>query len=210
MTIEDTKMKENEQNKILVDLVTKYREKRDPVIFSKILEETDKLLLNTVYKCIKKWPYLRRVELQDLYQTAILGLYKAISGVHIYKRKIVRKKEDKPIARIVGYVKAEIKQVYSNYNRRVLGSSVLEDKCVFEESVSKNLEHEDYMRKLNEYVKSGIVTEQDYSILVRHFADEMTYKIIGEQERLSRAAICVRVKKAIAKLRRAFKRDGIE
>jgi len=205
-------MKKDVRNKILIDLVAKYQEERDPVIFSKILEKTDKLLLHIIYKCIRKWPYLRQEDMQDLYQTAIIGLYKATSGISVYKRKEEKKelKDKWIVARIVGYVKAEIRQTYSNYNRRILGSSVLEDKCIFEENVSKNLEHEDYMRKLNEYVGSEIISKQDYRILVNHFVEELTYKIIGEQEGLSRAAICVRVKKALGKLRRAFKRDGIE
>lgn len=204
-------MEKNNRNKVLTGLVDRYREKRDPIIFDKILKATDLLLLSVIYKCVKKWPYLKQVGLQDLYQTAILGLYKAISGIQIYKRRVRKDKlKDKIVARIVGYIKAEIKQTYSYYNRKVLNFSALEDKCIFEESVSKNLEHEDCMRKLNEYVKSGVVTEQDYGILLKHFVGEMTYKTIGEEEGLSKTAICVRVKKAIEKLRRAFKRDGIE
>lgn len=64
-------------SEVLKDLVTEYQKTSDPVVFSQILLRTDRLVYWTVHQMRRRFWYLRYENMNDLYQTGVVGVYKA-------------------------------------------------------------------------------------------------------------------------------------
>lgn len=85
---------------VLRRLVTEYQQSKSGAIFEMIIMRSDDLLLATIYKQMRARPYLRHIDMRDLYHSAIVSLNKAILSV---------KKDEsgfRVISRIYAYVKA--------------------------------------------------------------------------------------------------------
>lgn len=96
-------------------LISDYQECPTSETFSLLLLKFDKLLVYIILKMRKKLAWLREVELEDLYHTAILGFAIAL-------KKIPKDcKPSKVPAYISAYVKAEIKKMYRYLCREEAG-----------------------------------------------------------------------------------------
>lgn len=91
---------------IIRELVTEYQQTHSGVVFSKILKRVDKLLLKTIHIHAKRRPHLLKVDLRDLYHSAIVGLGRAALTAKDNETG------NKLIARIIAYVKCELNNNY--------------------------------------------------------------------------------------------------
>jgi RNA polymerase sigma factor (sigma-70 family) len=192
------------QNQILKDLVLEYQNSKSGILFHKILKRVDKLIVYIIYKYRKTLPYLQSEDIRDLYQASVIGISKAL------KLNLPENDEtgDKLIARIIGYIKAEIRQEYPDHKHEVASlDSVpdLDSKFMSPDLVSKNLEIQDDINKLMKLVEKGVVSKQDFRILTKKFVEKKSYTVIGEEEGLHRTTVALRIKNALKKIRREFK-----
>ena len=92
------------QQEVLPKLVKEYQETGSKKAFEGILKRVDNLIISSLNKYDRYFPYLQRVDFDSKYQTALVGLGKALVST--------RPEEDggKITARILAYIKSELKQ----------------------------------------------------------------------------------------------------
>jgi RNA polymerase sigma factor (sigma-70 family) len=192
------------REEMLSQLVTEYQPTRSPIVFEKILIRVDKLLLKTLHMMIKSRPYLTTVGVEDLYQTEILGLYKALDtalptedGGHI-------------VARIIAYARAEVSKAYPyrKYGKIKLFSEIEDEErqiyCtgqifnskqkkwfdgVPDDRIENNAEFSFLLDRLSELVQNGKLTYKNLNLLKKHYFDGMTTKEIAKEKGCSRQNI---------------------
>jgi len=216
-----------EKYQILKELALKFVSSKDPLIFAKIVKRVEKLLLYTIYKARRTKPYLKKVELQDLYQTAVIGLYRALLKV----------KEDEPgsklVYKITRYVGNEIAKDNKRTDKITVPYSIadvafqvhlyftdmpqfqehisqIENKLVEDAVVYKNLEMEFIRERFSKLLEDEVLSFEEFEMLVMHFVDNKTYKDIAKQFGYSHVTVSKRTNNTLNKLRFEFRRRGWE
>lgn len=164
----------------LKDLILRYNagnaeftEAGENKTFMEILVIVDKLLLYWVWKFKKQYKFLRVLENQDLYQTSICSVSKAIKGVTPdFERTTI-------IKRLYGYVRRNILKKALMYHEKEKAFSYLPE-CflqIYEETVDdshvrRNLIMEDFFKKLEDMIESGEIKKKNLFVLYfRHYLD---------------------------------------
>lgn len=216
-----------EKYQTLKELALEFVWNKDPSTFLKILKKVDRLLLYTIHKDRKGKPYLKKVELQDLYQTAVIGLYKALLKV----------KEDEPgsklVYKITRYVGNEIAKNFKKTNRITFPFSIadiafqvhlysadmpqswkhisqIEDKLIEEDVVYKNLEMEFIRERFLKLIEEGVISFEEFEMLNLRFVDGMTYMDMKKHFGASHVTISKKIEDALNRLRYEFRRRGWE
>jgi DNA-directed RNA polymerase specialized sigma subunit len=164
------------QQDVLRELVTEYKKSKDTTTFSKVLKRVDKLLLFVIHKHVRQRPHLGKVELRDLYHSAIIGLGRAMLTSHAYETG------DKLVARIIAYVKCELNNTYPlNTIRRFCTFVSLEGEgeiCVGSK-VEENVEFTLLCDRYIEMLMQGHISHIDSIIFLMRFGNGDTYREIG-------------------------------
>jgi RNA polymerase sigma factor (sigma-70 family) len=192
------------REEVLRDLVTEYQPTRSPIVFEKILMRVDKLLLKTLHMMIKSRPYLATVGAEDIYQTEIVGLYRALDTV------LPTEDGGHIVARIIAYIRAEVKKdyPYRHYGKVKLFSEIEDEEgqicCtgqiltskqkewfegVPDDRVENNAEFSLLFERISELVNSGKLTYEHLGLLKKHFFDGKTTKEIAQEKGCSRQNI---------------------
>lgn len=223
----------NENHKYLRDLTTEFRSSNNPATFEEILKIVDKLLLYVIYGARRSKPYLRKVGLQDLYHTAVLGLHQALGTV----------KDDEPgskiIYRIVRYVQNEIGKdnKHNRTNKVSFPFSIADisfqvnlhsfdmahsgkfisqiEKLLIasDSSVCRSLEGEFTRDRFAKLIEEGIITSQEFEMLCMHYVYGMSFTDIAGQMDSTVSTISRKIEKVLNRLRFEFRRrnwEGIE
>jgi hypothetical protein len=193
---------ENTSKEVLKGLILQYKQSKDSEVFEQILSRVDKLIEYEVFLLRQKCPHLRREDKQDLYQTAILGLYTAINYVN---------EEDSPSivpAKLVVYMKAEIKKTYPN---AIITCGSPEDLEVPEKGAFDEVEYNEIREVLDGLVNRGIIEKRDLDFLEMKFSLELTLKEISKLSSPHVTEECVRrrIQKTLNKIRYEFRKTGI-
>ncbi len=161
-------------HEILAGLFEEYRQNRDAVSFAKILKRVDLLLLKTIHRYTSYQPHLAKVSFWDLYQTSIVGLGRAIlSGKST-------EAPEKTTARIVSYVKGELKKTYplDTLHRfctfKLMGDSVQDCKPWAQsqedrQAVEHNAELSMLRDKYKQMLADRVMSEEEFDLFVRRF-----------------------------------------
>lgn len=194
---------------VIRELVTEYQQTPDVVTFSRILKRVDKLVLKTIHIHTKRRPHMLKIDLRDLYHSAIVGLGNAISTAKDNETG------NKLIARFIAYIKAslnkdyplntknqffnfkfldEITDTYDTRDREI--HTVKEIELVAELSIMRD----EYVNML--FYKH--ISDKDFMILVMRFGQSMTYKEIGEVIKTSEQNAGERAKKILKKVQEWF------
>lgn len=216
-----------EKFQILKELALEFVSSEDPLIFAKILKRVEYLLLYTIHKVRIAKPYLKKVEQQDLYQTAVIGLYRALLKV----------KEDEPgsklIYKITRYIGNEIAKDFKRTGKITVPYSIsdvafqvhlyftdmsqfqahirrIEDKLVEDAAVYKNLEMGFIRERFSKLLGEGVISFDEFEMLVMRFVDDMTYKDIAKQFGSSSVTVSKRIEDTLNVLRHEFRRRGWE
>lgn len=169
---------------VIKDLVMEYQIARDPVCFSKILKRTDRLLLSTIHKHVRR-RNLRKVDLRDLYHSAIVGLGRAALT------SPENETPDKVIARIIAYVRLEIDNDHWKRHKPSDDKQVpfeildTEDFSLLDEDIEKTAEFELLVKLLSEAVLEKALTSQEISLFSARFLRGKGYKAIGEELKIT-------------------------
>ncbi len=197
-------MGDNQHEKIR-ELVSKWKEAKDQWytrdwIFKKILISVDKLLIYEVMQCIRRNKRLREINPQELYNTAIVGLCLAIKGV----------KDQDPggriLTRIITYVKKEIDKTFLRKSNKILTSNLdsIKDGLSVQSPEFTNIEFEEMANLVNELIKRGEITKEDYEMVVDHAVNGLSYTEIGKRKNLHYITVSKRIKTVLAKLRKRY------
>lgn len=187
---------------VLKDLILQYKQSKDNRVFEQILSRVDKLIEYEVFLLRQKCPHLRREDKQDLYQTAILGLYTAINYVNVI---------DPPeivLAKLVVYMKGEIKKTYL---RGIITCGSPENLGFSENADFNEIEYNEIMEVLKGLVDRGVIEKRDLDFLEMKFSLELTLKEISQlsDPHVTEECIRKRIQKTLNKIRYEFRRMGI-
>lgn len=194
---------EQVSKEVLKDLVLQYQQDQSPETFGRILEKVDKLILYEIHRLRRKCPHLRQEDTQDLYQTAIVGLYTAISYVT---------EQDSPdivLAKLVVYLKAEIKKNFPQANvtfETLKAAEVVEAK----DTLFHNLQYNEILEILKQLVISGIVTQKELDLIRMRFAEGLTYRKIAEKNGLYESTVRLKIQKILDRIRHQLRVKGIK
>lgn len=213
--------------RLLKELALEFVDGKDSSIFLEILLKVDNLLLYTIYKARKSKPYLRKVELQDLYQDAIVGTYKALLKF--------RKEEpgSKLIYKITRYITNEIAKHYKRTNKVAFPFSVsdiafqvhlyfsdlphlemyinqIENKLVEKTPVYKKLELEFMRDRFTKLIEEDVISPEEYDMLIMHCVNNITYKDIAKLFDTSQPTVSRKIRDALNRIRWEFRRRGWE
>ena len=141
-----------EQLKITQKMILEYKGNRDAQIFEDILVRIDDSILGMVYTLIRKY-YFNQPNIQDLYQCAISGLYKAIDAVS--------EKDDYNylLRKIYTYVR---KEVFQQYGEKVRFKNIDPDKFDDKSSyfpLDENIVQEERIHFLSSLLPSGFLNK---------------------------------------------------
>lgn len=173
------------QQDVLRELVTEYKKSKDTITFSKVLKRVDKLLLFVIHKHVKQRPHLGKVDLRDLYHSAIVGLGRAMLTSHAIETG------DKLTARIVAYVKLELNNDYPlNQRRRFCTFVVFEGEVHVDSKVEENVESILIYERYAEMLRRGHISHKDSIIFLMRYALGAKYSdiaaVIGTSEQNAR------------------------
>ncbi|MHA1302500.1 MAG: hypothetical protein ACTSPI_02215 [Candidatus Heimdallarchaeaceae archaeon] len=197
-----------EKHQMLKTAALLYVESRDPAVFLRIINKVDRLLKYNIHRLIYVRPYLRSVEFQDLYQTAIIGLYYAV----------LKTKEEEPgsklIYNIVRYISNEVIKKYKGRPYDKLSTTSFEQtvaqNLVDTVEVYKDLEIKFNLERIVKLTKEDVISFEELQLLCMRFSQGMTYKNMAIWAGVSRITVTKKVENAVHRLRYEFRRRGWE
>jgi len=192
---------DNTSCEILKDLVLIYQETKEPLIFDKILRRIDKLVIFILYKCKQKYYQLHKVEFSDLYQSAIVGVYRGIqtaketeSGGEIQ-------------ARIISYMILEMKSGYVTKAKKLFSSE--KNKVVLGESVYNSLQIQDFINLIKKLVLCGRVDKKGFELIKLRYLEGMKVKDIAELLKTTSPYVSQKIQDTLCQIRVAFRLKGL-
>lgn len=105
--------KQSKKLEVLKIRILEYQKEQTTAKFEEILLLTDNLVLYFVHKYRRWYSHLRIVPIEDLYQTAIIGLYYAITTSPSTEHP------DRLPARIGSYIISKLNQMYRNSEKEI-------------------------------------------------------------------------------------------
>jgi RNA polymerase sigma factor (sigma-70 family) len=198
-------MMEEGEHQYLKELALEYVRLRNPLIFEAIIIKVDKLLMFTIRKVRAFLPYLRAVEIQDLYQDAIVGLHKGLLKV----------KEDEPDTKVLYWIVRNVTDEIVKCNRRVKKSAQSFEKIADEELVDttpvyKDLELAAIRERFWKLMDEGVLSFDEFQMLIMRVIHGMTYKDIAKQFGSTKVTVSKRIKDVLNRLRHEFRRRNWE
>lgn len=176
-------------------LVTEHRYTNDgakrKILFGQILERVDKLLISKVIECSKRHRQLDGIDRQELYNTAVVGLHRAIttardtdSGSNIQ-------------ARIINYVREEIRKTYLGRKRRILtiDPASIRDLIQTETNEFDEIECKEIVSRIIKMVENGEISREDFNMLLDNAVNGNSYTEIGRKKGMQYTTVSNRIKK---------------
>jgi len=181
------------RQQIIKQLMLEYQKNPTSVLFAKILKRTDKLLLHIVHNLLSTKPHLQEIDIEELYHEAINGLGKAALTIK-------EKDQDRYVpARIVAYVKAEIRSAYPYHPKEI----PLKNKDIKNLNCSSKTEMLGDLIDLEKLLLKLTYEEQD--LLSKRFFLCLSYKKLGLLFHVTPGAMWQRVQLILTKLKEGFK-----
>jgi len=148
-------------------LMLKYSQEPTPELFTLILERVDDVLVGIVYKIATKYFFIEP-NIQDLYQCAILGLYKLLVATN------EKHKPEMLVGRLYSYARSEIFQKYAI--KRKLKHALPKESTIF--PVDTKLIQEEQLAYIGSLIDQGIICEEDMQLLQRKFVHNQSVREI--------------------------------
>lgn len=179
------------RQEIVKRLMLEYQQEKDKIVFAKILKRVDHLLLYIIYNLLRARPHLRKVQVQELYHEAVVGLSRAALSM--------KRKEDAKFipARIGAYVKLEIGKTYKYRPEGIIVSKNSPEFCKRELNLVEEVL--DLCEVLHEF------SEEDQILFQERFCKGLTLKEIGKTFHISHTGVGYKLKKLLNRLRKRLK-----
>ncbi len=187
----------------LLNLILQYKLSGDDEILCEILKRLDGWIITVIVSLKKSWRYLEAVSLNDLYQTAVVGVLVMIS----------RLPKDEPSVKLAQRVKSysicEIRKTYGKYWYEVPVSQLcdeISDDYIFVEpceNIRIELEVSDfYLNLFPRLTGLGVITEKEYRCLNAYYIVGLLHKDIAKQEGFTRSRVTQVINEARQKIKR--------
>lgn len=186
-------------------LLLQYRYSRISATFMCIVRGLDGWIITIIRRLKKQWGYLREVDSNELYQTAIVGVAKAFN-------KIPKDENPALLAQWVkAYIVAEIRKTYSHQGFEIPASQLIAEyedievllvrKGMFSE-IRRELEGRDLCELLPRLVTLGTITDRELRCLRACYLQDFSHTDIAKLEGLTRSRITQIISGALSKIRR--------
>jgi len=193
-----------EQLQIIKDLFLSYQKTPDEETFYQILKRVDRMLTEVVVKFSKI--YFFNASVQDLYQTAIVGLWQAVKHFNpTYKETAIPKC-------ILFRVR---KEMFSTYGKKKFNTSQYMYEHPFypeKMDINFNLIQEDVQKIIEEAINSEKISEEDLHLIVLIYIENIPiseiFRIFGDRWGKSYTTINKKVEKISRILRKEFEKSG--
>lgn len=191
----------------LRELASEYKKTRNPAIFSIILKRVDKLLAKTIWDIRRQYEVAKEVPQQDMYHTAILGVYAAILSV---------KNNDTGLtvyARIVNYVKREIDKTYirrmiteNNAFGVIDHSKLINDKIILENIPAEDItEQRMLLQDMRNLCLGGKISLDDIRFIDYIYTHGLKMSAIARKYKTTLYLVNLRHQKILKTLRKYLK-----
>jgi RNA polymerase sigma factor (sigma-70 family) len=192
-----------EQLKIIKDMIVEYQVTQDKDVFFEIIKRMDRMLVETVMMFSRQ--YKIRAPIQDIYQTGILGLAKAVNKFKTnYKETAIPKC-------VLYWVRLELLDTYRTYpidGEKYKAEHPEEDKT----DITDGLIQEDIRQVIENCVTSGKLTDEDVCLLILIYIENMPvseiFNIFGTKWGKTYTTINKRVATATRILKKEFIING--
>jgi len=191
-----------DKHQALKDLALKFDESSDPQVFVRVLLKVDKLLKFQIWQIRRRNPHLCEVDFYDLYQTAVIGLYRALAKV----------REDEPGGKLIynirRYIDNEIVKDYKDPSRSLVcvPFDVVQDELFDTTEVYADLEREFIRDRFEKLIKDGVISQEEFAQVHKHFVEGVSYKDTARRGRHSTGTISKKVRDSLNRLRFEFRR----
>ncbi len=202
------------RGEILRQLVTEYQEHHDSIVFEKILRRVDSLLLSTVHHHIQTRPHLQKIDMRDLYHTAIVSLGRVIVVV---KPKAT---PERIVQLIISYVKNELNVTYPLNTIHRFCTFVSLDAVDYHKPSTQQIQEQDLVERKIELehirelyakaIKEDIITQADFDLMILRFVDEEKYAVIAKQLNCAIATVQERCETLRLRMRCWLENHGVE
>jgi len=199
-------MEEELVHQILKELVFEYKKNKDPKVFETLLGRIDDLIVYVVLKFVHGNPQFNNIELQDFYQSAIVGLYKGIdSAIEKESGAILQ-------ARLIAYIKSEMLAFCRKLNEKPAFVEFYKSKdtVVPEESVYRDIESEFLAKRYQKLIDNKVISSEEYRLLILRYADRMKIKDIAVEIKRSTSFVRRRLRDSLNRIRYTLRRKGFE
>jgi len=197
-------MTNNTPRQILKKLALEYKQTHEQVIFCKILKRIEGLIIHTIVKFLSVRPHLQGVDLQEYYNSAIVGLHNALNTVKESEN------EDQLIARFIAYMKDEMLKISSETVKRKAFYVVSKVDVVSEESIYRDLECEFLRERFQKLIADEVISFEEFNLLVMKFVNDMTYKDIAKKVGRNYQWVSITINNSLNRIRRELRRQGLE
>jgi DNA-directed RNA polymerase specialized sigma24 family protein len=182
-------------SEVLRDLVTRYQQAVDTDTkkrsFERILARVDRLLIAKAMQMHSQRRQLENIDAQDLYQCAVVGLYRALEGVKDHNTG------DNIQARIISYAKEEIRRTYLGKKRQMytVDPSTMVD--VYDENVPEftRVEVNEVIAGIMHMLELNEISRDSFEMLVDNSVNGLSFAEISKRRHLHWTTVSSRVKK---------------
>jgi len=185
-------------SEVLRDLVTRYQQATDKDTkaraFERILARVDRLLIAKAMQMQNQRRQLDLIDTQDLYQCAVVGLYRALDGVKPHNTG------DNIQARIISYAKEEIRRTYLGKKRQMFTvdpETMVDVHDEDDEDVPEftRVEVNELIAGIKQMLEAGEIERIDFDMLVDNSVNGISFSEIGRRRHLHYTTVSGRVKR---------------
>lgn len=200
----------NVQHQVLKRLAFEYRDalgEERALIFRKILRRIDNLVLYQARKFLFVRSQLKDVDLQELYDIAIVGLYKGLESIKEEETGAVLQ------ARLIAYMKSELKQAIRSMGIKRKGvQKVISTRLtvVPEETVWQELESEFLRKRFQKLIVDDVISSEELNLLTMRYVHGIRIKEIAERVGRTPWWVGKAVKDICNRIRWEWRRQGWE
>jgi len=114
------------------------------------------------------------------------------------------------VARFVVYMKDEMLKICSETVKKKAYYSVFKSGVVSEELIYRDLESEFLKERYQKLIRDGVISSEEFDLLVMRFVDEMTYKDIAEKVNHTYTWVSTKINNSLNRIRWELRRQGLE
>jgi len=185
--------------KVVQELALQFQETNDGAVFERILMRVDRLCQWVMHTEVRQWAHLRSEDPQDIYQAALIGLYRGVARIRT---------DDTPnhaIFKLTAYMRCEIRKEFPQ-NRNKYGTT---KEPIDETSVYRALDSQCLDEVFHSLIKLGIINEMEYNFLCQRFIHKQPWKTIALSAEMNIDCVKQMVYAARNRMRHCLRRRGI-
>jgi len=175
---------------VLKELADEYQITHQSAIFYKIIKRVDKLLISRIAKLKRQRLHLRPISTVELYNTAIIGLHKAV-----LKTKL-SEKPDKFLAKIISYTGHEILKTYKYRPKEIICPIIFETPHV---SIDLPTEMTQILVSMK---KQNLLSYDELFLIKQRFVDKKTLRSLSIEKKIHYATMGRHMMRIFGKIRK--------